>query len=76
VAFVTYDLELVMQPPHAFGGLDVYCVLFLERRGFDTRQLSRTAGRFFIKLLEGEFVLLVFLKVIKPETGRSRKREI
>lgn len=55
VAFVTYDLELVMQPSHAFGGLDVYCVLFLERRGLIPGNEAEQPD-VFIKLLEGEFM--------------------
>ena len=55
-----------MELAHAFGGLDVNRVLFLEGGGLIPGDKAEQPD-VFIKLLDGEFVLLAFLKVIEPE---------
>src|SRR5208337_1983242 len=68
VALVANGLELVMELAHALGGLDINRVLFLVGRGCIPGDEPKKPD-VFIKILDREFVLLVFLKVIEAEAG-------
>jgi hypothetical protein len=64
-----------MELPHALGGLDVNRVLLLIGRGYVSGDKAEKPD-VFIKLLNGEFVLLVFLKVIEAEAGEVGNEDV
>ncbi|MDO8939295.1 MAG: hypothetical protein Q7U98_09045 [Methylicorpusculum sp.] len=55
-----------MQSPHAFSSTDINRVLFLERGSLIPGDEAEQPD-VFVKLFQGEVVLLVFLKVIESE---------
>ena len=68
VALVPDGLELVMEFAHALGGLDVNRVLLLVGRGYIPGDKAEKPD-VFIKILDGEFVLPPFIKVIEAKAG-------
>ena len=68
-------LELAMEFAHALGGLDVNRVLLLVGRGEIPGDKAEQPD-VFIKILDGEFVLLVFLKVIEAEAGKVGNEDV
>ena len=75
VALVPDGLELVMELPHALGGLDVDRVLLLVGRGYIPGDKAEQPD-VFIKILDGEFVLLAFLKIIEAEAGEIGNNDV
>ena len=75
MAGVTDGLELVVQPAHAFRGLDVDRVLFFIGRGLIPGDEAEPPD-VFIELFQGEFMLPAFFQVIEAEAGEVGNEDI